>query len=378
MIRRSRRGFTLIELLVVISIIGTLVALLLPAVQAAREAARRAQCINNQKQLALAVSLYAGAKKSIPGYRDYIGAQVLVGSTLTPVQYYPASWMVMLLPYIEQKQVYGLWRLQNGVQDPRVPLELYVCPSDAQDTANGPTSYVANSGLADVNPATNQANSSQFTIAGDYPANGVFLSRWEYVNGANVPPAKLPKMTFDLIKDGTSNTIMLSESLDARYWHDLDPIATTNYLTTNGYLPATTPTPPGIVAMTGYPNTTNTPEVYNCMVWWPDDVIAPSPGYQIHSINGTATEASIATDMNYSRPSSNHGGIIVVAFCDGSVKTVAEGIEYRIWCSLMTSDGAKATPAGTPFQPIGTLQPSTLQGAYQIMRSQVVTGGEIN
>src|SRR5436190_8995914 len=96
LMHRSRPAFTLVELLVVIAIIGVLVALLLPAVQAAREAARRAQCNNNLKQLALATLNYAGAQKRFPK-----GAESQSHPFGPPRQ----SWVPYVLPYMEQQTV---------------------------------------------------------------------------------------------------------------------------------------------------------------------------------------------------------------------------------------------------------------------------------
>src|SRR6478752_3318846 len=87
-------GFTLVELLVVIAIIGVLIALLLPAVQQAREAARRNQCANNLKQTALAVHNFEGTYQTLPSSR--IGPQ-------------HATWFVQILPYIDQKNLFDLW-----------------------------------------------------------------------------------------------------------------------------------------------------------------------------------------------------------------------------------------------------------------------------
>jgi prepilin-type N-terminal cleavage/methylation domain-containing protein len=107
--RRSfRRGFTLVELLVVIAIIGILIALLLPAVQAAREAARRSQCLNNIRQIGLALHNYHDTTKSFPT------VAVMGGDPGTPnaqggrdyTQPYHHTWLVMILPFMEQGPLY--------------------------------------------------------------------------------------------------------------------------------------------------------------------------------------------------------------------------------------------------------------------------------
>ncbi len=93
---RKNRGFTLIELLVVIAIIAILVALLLPAVQQAREAARRTQCKNNLKQLGIAIHNYHDVAGMFPG-----------NITQSPGSYRNASWLTMILPYIDQAPAYN-------------------------------------------------------------------------------------------------------------------------------------------------------------------------------------------------------------------------------------------------------------------------------
>src|SRR5262245_56744666 len=104
----TRNAFTLVELLVVIAIIGTLVALLLPAVQAAREAARRNTCSNNLKQLATALTMREGSTKDLPGYINVLG----IKGTPNQVR---ASWVITTFPYLEQQQLFDQWN-NGGVQ----------------------------------------------------------------------------------------------------------------------------------------------------------------------------------------------------------------------------------------------------------------------
>src|SRR5690242_4084853 len=167
--RRHRVGFTLIELLVVIAIIGVLIALLLPAVQAAREAARRAQCINNMKQLGIALHNYHSANNSFPvGFLYPQPSQTYPG---VPALHYRWSVLAQLTPYLEQTSVYNAlnmnWPIAPGPSSvlgtpPWTPfpanytclsakINLFFCPSDgytsrppttlADGSTSGPSSY---------------------------------------------------------------------------------------------------------------------------------------------------------------------------------------------------------------------------------------------
>ena len=115
-------GFTLVELLVVIAIIGTLVALLLPAIQAARESARRTQCSNNLKQIALAIQMYHDAKKQFPSGRNGVNE-------------FTTSWAFYLLQYLEGGNVFQTWKRnvapfeEENAPAMRTPVETYYCPS---------------------------------------------------------------------------------------------------------------------------------------------------------------------------------------------------------------------------------------------------------
>ena len=126
-----RKAFTLVELLVVIAIIGILVALFLPAVQAAREAGRRAQCANHLKQIALGLHNYEGTFKTLP-YGNNYGT----GSVRTAAQ----DWSTLVLPFIEQTALYDSFKFKLALDDPQNRAAMttrvagYVCPSDGAST----------------------------------------------------------------------------------------------------------------------------------------------------------------------------------------------------------------------------------------------------
>ncbi len=181
---RNRRGFTLIEVLVVIAIIGILVALILPAVQAAREAARRLGCSNNLKQIGLAIHNYTTAHDMFPyGLNGF-------------------SPHAAMLPYLEQVNRYNAINFEFGIMAPvdleenrtaRGMVSVYLCPSDMpSDTEAGPTSYAANEGIA-----------SGATLA---TSNGPFALSTSWM------PYRLADVT-----DGTTTTVAFSEWVISLY-----------------------------------------------------------------------------------------------------------------------------------------------------------------
>jgi prepilin-type N-terminal cleavage/methylation domain-containing protein len=219
--RRERRsGFTLIELLVVIAVIGVLIGISLAALQSARESARRAVCINNQRNVGLALIAYETVHKMYPGYRD----------TLTTNQraQIRVNWVIPILSNLERADLFRAWKAcPNGntatgaysfagaTANPLVYLEMLVCPSDPQSPnptgQQQPLSYVVNAGMHDFQALP--------TAPSDWPDNGVFVSRWE------VPQSPSLMVTtnsneFVVRGDGVSTTLLLTENVEARFYDD--------------------------------------------------------------------------------------------------------------------------------------------------------------
>lgn len=135
MTKSQSRGFTLVELLVVIAIIGTLVALLLPAVQRARESGRRSSCLNNVRQLGLATLQFEERLRRMPGSFDML-PRIGDSSETTDLT---TTWSVILLPDIEQQKLYDAYatgRLQHYF------VQTYLCPSDGGKDRSGPVTFL--------------------------------------------------------------------------------------------------------------------------------------------------------------------------------------------------------------------------------------------
>lgn len=202
---RRRPGFTLVELLVVIAIIGILIALLLPAVQAAREAARRMQCANNLKQIGVGFHNYADAHKVLPAF-----SYPLVSPSGSRNNWEGPSALVMILPYVEQGTIYQQWQCfgswtgnqpayDNPVNVPlsRTKIATFLCPSDSRfpDSAFAGCNYGICSG-----PGIGWTGCICAGCSGNCVLqNGCFRYDLE--------------VSFADIRDGTSNTIMSSEHL---------------------------------------------------------------------------------------------------------------------------------------------------------------------
>ncbi|MFG0262302.1 MAG: DUF1559 domain-containing protein [Novipirellula sp. JB048] len=208
-------GFTLVELLVVIAIIGVLVGLLLPAVQAAREAARRMQCSNNLKQLGLALHNYHDTHQQFPSATNLARSSVACSDVGQPGTYYGFGWGVMILPFIEQNNVYERFDFSLQLIDPvnwdlesgGMPIASFLCPSSAFtesrcDLTGNITQPTGKGGRDDLarTDYTPVMDSRDWTCDGVWPRrdhNGIM--------------GHFSKTGFRDIIDGASNTLLLGE-----------------------------------------------------------------------------------------------------------------------------------------------------------------------
>lgn len=332
----KRNGFTLIELLVVIAIIAILIALLLPAVQQAREAARRIQCRNNLKQIALSVHSYESTNNALPP-----------SMAIIPTTTSNSSWSIhgRLLPFMEQVNIYSRIDLSRPwgnfpiISNFRVPA--YACPSDpksdrARDTGtNGiflmPTCYGFNFGTWMVyNPTTGQGG-----------------------DGITFPNSRI---TIASITDGTSNTLLASE---VHAW--------TAY-TRNGGPPATTvPSDTAAVALcaasglkdrilpatkdgtghTEWANGHSHHSGFTTTLTPNSDVIFVDAGVTYPNTDyASRQEGSSTTSVSYSALNSRsyHTGIVQSALCDGSVRSFSSNIDLSVWRAMGTRNSGEILP----------------------------------
>ena len=217
-VSKKRRGFTLVELLVVIAIIGILIAMLLPAVQAAREAARRLQCQNNLKQLGVAMLGHEDAYKFIPsGGWGYEWTGDPDGGTGTTQ---PGGWSYSILPYIEQQMIFDLGRdnrapsvitpqqRRGNVQRDQSPITTFACPSRrAAQVYPRPRNldYTNGGDLTEAASLDYAANAGDTISYGSSWTQG--SEAWDN-NGISFAGGKV---TYADISDGTSNTYLIGE-----------------------------------------------------------------------------------------------------------------------------------------------------------------------
>ena len=314
---RPLHGFTLVELLVVIAIIGVLVAMLLPAVQAAREAARRSQCTNNQKQLALGALNYENSFKHFP-----------MGMTVTP---WVSTWIVRIMPYMELNTIADQWNYTLGYSDYygingellRVKYQVLQCPSDETLPWPAPTSYESGNYVACFSPSGKLVEPG----AKDFPHDTC------YDDPTRNPAAAEPTVRYALynvnrtrepreVVDGSSNTIGFSEVIsvttsandgartDIRgaWWHPFGA----------GYTHHRTP---------------------NTSI--PDDAFQ-GPDYCTPIPEAPCTKSSSCWSTTDNAARSRHPGGVMAARADGSVDFYSDDIDLLTWQALASMNGGDA------------------------------------
>jgi prepilin-type N-terminal cleavage/methylation domain-containing protein len=344
--RRPRQAFTLVELLVVIAIIGILIALLLPAVQAAREAARRSQCSNHLKQMGLALQVFEDVKKRLPagGAADYPP-----WGTVPNCGNWGSSWLVFILPQIEQGALYSKYDFVSGnsgwgngnnwtlTRD--VTISIYRCPSSPlpPDCTNPPNerqqgvSYVGVSGAVNgLIPGFNETRVNSGGGSAGCCSGGI-------AGGGGVLSPNSKTKLGDLT-DGTSNTICISEESDYLY-------------TQNG---TKVPWAAGMFhgwCIGAYGNSTQAPPNYgpggdartfqmttirwaiNQKKGWPDNP-------------GNCGSVGVCDNLGTNIPlNSAHSGGVQAARCDGSVQFLNDSLSMDVLARLATRDDGQPTGA---------------------------------
>lgn len=297
--RRVTRAFTLVELLVVVTIIGLLIALLLPAVQMAREAARQIQCLSNFKQWGVAMHAYHDVHGSLPG-----------SGLPYPIR---RTFVVEMWPYLEQEALYAAYSKETSFEyEPNTvdcssrglvarPLPIYYCPSDRPNMLWKADQYWRCRGNYVLNFGSKQLYAKNM--------GGVFgwasHDSWDFV-----PMYK----SLDQIFDGASQTLLMSE---CRFPHkEADKDARGDFLNEKGQ---------------HWFMTVNTP---NSGV----DYSSNKNGYQT---NGDPTMPISFNKSQLGSARSRHPGGVQAVFCDGSARFISNDINLSTWQSLSTCNGGE-------------------------------------
>jgi prepilin-type processing-associated H-X9-DG protein len=314
-----------VELLVVIAIIGILIALLLPAVQAAREAARRAQCTNNLKQIGLALHNYHDTHRRFPPLSVRFSAPLPAGVNSWSTQ--ELSWMTRILPYIEQQTIYTqinfadceTWNKSPGSTLRGLNINGFRCPSDVgKNIVSGwaPTNYLASTGADDC---MDLCTSSTFST-NVQKTRGLFRMN-------HFP-------SFAHIQDGSSNTMAVSECMIGEPWVCRASCSSNMQ---------------ACVAGTDGVALTSNEEAIRGYSWY--------FGYGYYSLSFSTLmppndrltknhECMVGSTSGVGAARSRHPGGVNVCLADGATRFVSETIALSIWRGASTVQGGETTSLG--------------------------------
>jgi type II secretory pathway pseudopilin PulG len=331
-------------LLVVIAIIGILVGLLLPAVQAAREAARQTQCSNNLKQLALASANFNTSKDRLVPYQSSFAED----PNQTPPRKI-GSWAVTLFPYLEQVQLRdawddpqfnGMWFSNSSELFHDIPS--FQCPSDISndDEQLAKNSYAINVGFVGfaANIISSQRKSAllydiplhQQILKATLKANSMSYNAASGTAGFNPNGLKTAG-----VNDGMSNTLLFAENLQAKSWGFYSGDPATVSLTQAQYNQLTVDDSVRFQHGFGFLYRSDLPDAILVGSKGHSTKIGYDPLKPVNFVNG---EKKIVEGASYetARPSSAHSGVAIVAMGDGSVSKLSDGLDYHVYQSLVT------------------------------------------